>query len=322
MQLALICNGMRGRSAGRFDIGFREISSYEQHVQYVIFSPISRYSFSGAGSGYARTCVGPVHGRFARSERARRNGNRCRALNYRRLSESCVVTGAKGNRHPRHVERHIRKRRVLRVRQLLRVREQRRDNAPLMAGHLAADHRLRRVSRYVALYSRVRSKLGTIRPSSRRPAMQCREPARVTAVARVDGRTSKLRVTPRNACSPMRRIGDRAIRKRTSDCPVHRNLKVVCATTFRESSYRAARRTSHSRQQCSPAPHRRRRRDLPIDHLTVTRQPSCDDLDRRTRHRLHMRRRRVRRHADTTTLPARSAPSRRIAVIMSRRTTP
>lgn len=140
MQLALICNGMRGRSAGRFDIGFREISSYEQHVQYVIFSPISRYSFSGAGSGYARTCVGPVHGRFARPERARRNGNRRRALNYRRLSESCVVTGAKGNRHSRHVERHIRKRRVLRVRQLLRVRGQRRDNA----GHLAADHRLRR----------------------------------------------------------------------------------------------------------------------------------------------------------------------------------
>ncbi|MCO8627920.1 hypothetical protein [Burkholderia multivorans] len=44
MQLALICNGTRGRSAGRFDIGFREISSYEQHVQYVIFSPISRES--------------------------------------------------------------------------------------------------------------------------------------------------------------------------------------------------------------------------------------------------------------------------------------
>ncbi len=251
MQLALICNGMQGRSAGRFDIGFREISSYEQHVQYVIFSPISRYSFSGAGSGYARTCVGPVHGRFARSDRARRDRNRCRALNYRRLSESSVVTGAKGNRRPRHVERRIRERRVLRVRQLLRVREQRRDNAPLTTG----------LSRYPSstaagvtvsvrlcrTLARVRSKLGTIRPGSRRPAMQCRKPARVTAVARVDGRTSKLRVTPRNACSPMQRIGNRAIRKRTSDCPDHRNLKVACATTFRESSYRAPRRRSHSR---------------------------------------------------------------------------
>ncbi|WP_261535809.1 hypothetical protein [Burkholderia multivorans] len=49
MQLALICNGMQGRSAGRFDIGFREISSYEQHVQYVIFSPISRESNREAG---------------------------------------------------------------------------------------------------------------------------------------------------------------------------------------------------------------------------------------------------------------------------------
>ncbi len=238
MQLALICNGMRGRSAGRFDIGFREISSYEQHVQYVIFSPISRYSFSGAGSGYARTCVGPVHGRFARSERARRNGNRCRALNYRRLSKSCVVTGAKGNRHPRHVERHIRKRRVLRVRQLLRVREQRRDNA----GHLAADHRLRRVSRCSEGMSRSIPECGA------RDGPQCNvvSPLGSLQVARVGERTSKLRVTPRNACSPMRRIGNRAIRKRTSDCPIHRNLKVVCATTFRESSYRAARRTSHS----------------------------------------------------------------------------
>lgn len=251
MQLALICNGMRGRSAGRFVIGFREISSYEQHVQYVIFSPISRYSFSGAGRRHARTCVGPAHGRFARSDRARRDRNRCRALNYRRLSESSVVTGANGNRHPRHVERHIRKRRALRVRQLLRVHEQRRDNAPLMAGHLAADHRLAAgvtvFGRLCRTLPRVRSKLGTIRPSSRRPAMQCREPALITAVARVGGRTSKLRVTPRNACSPMRRIGNRAIRKRTSDCPVHRNLKVVCATTFRESSYRAPRRRSHSR---------------------------------------------------------------------------
>ncbi|PRE52547.1 hypothetical protein C6P97_06555 [Burkholderia multivorans] len=36
------------------------------------------------------------------------------ALNYRRLSESCVVTVR--NRRPRHVERRIRERRVLRVR--------------------------------------------------------------------------------------------------------------------------------------------------------------------------------------------------------------
>ncbi|PRF07189.1 hypothetical protein C6T59_03215 [Burkholderia multivorans] len=80
---------------------------------FLLFHAI--HSAEPAAGTRARASV-PVQGRFARSERARRNGNRCRALNYRRLSESCVVTGAKGNRHPRHVERHIRKRRVLRVR--------------------------------------------------------------------------------------------------------------------------------------------------------------------------------------------------------------
>lgn len=218
MQLALICNGMRGRSAGRFDIGFREISSYEQHVQYVIFSPISRYSFSGAGSRYARTCVGPAHGRFARSDRARRDRNRCRALNYRRLSESSVVTGANGNRHPRLVERHIRKRSVLRV-----------CNFFASVNTDATTHRLWQViSRPIIDCGGchgVREVVSHPTPSAveagndktelamSRNAMS--QAGRVPAVARVGGRTSKPQATP-------------AIRKRTSDCPVHRNLTVSC----------------------------------------------------------------------------------------------
>jgi hypothetical protein len=68
MQLALICNGMRGRSAGRFDIGFREISSYEQHVQYVIFSPISRESNCEAGANTRA----PASGRLTADSRGLR----------------------------------------------------------------------------------------------------------------------------------------------------------------------------------------------------------------------------------------------------------